>query len=221
MVRVTQNWKHKDSQAVSLSPSLSLSVSLSLSLPLSSHLEAGGEGDDPDRGPDGDPEQSVSDGSVRVVPGPPEELDPRDVVRSVDHLPHQTGQTDRGPEVEAQPPAGHCAAVHEDHVDTGDVQRHPGGQHDAGLGLPEVVHDGQHHEEGVVGRAGTERGHPDKEVGPAVTDGVDQGDERQEEEVKLSHHEGRHHHEPLRGVRPVSPRHTGPVWVFIKHFGSR
>ena len=35
------------------------------------HLEGGGEGDDPDGGAHGDPEQAVGDGGVRVVPGPP------------------------------------------------------------------------------------------------------------------------------------------------------
>ena len=70
---------------------------------------------------------------IRVVPGPPEELDPRDVVRSVDHLPHQAGETDRGPEAEAESPAGDSAGVHEDHVDAGDVERHPRGQHDTSL----------------------------------------------------------------------------------------
>ena len=57
------------------------------------HLEGGGEGDDPDGGAHGDPEQAVGDGGVRVVPGPPEVLDTSQVVRGVDHLTHQPCQT--------------------------------------------------------------------------------------------------------------------------------
>ena len=91
-----------------------------------------------------------------------------DVVGRVDHLPHEAGETDRGPEGEAEPPAGDGAGVHEDHVDTGNVERHPGCEHDAGLGLPEVVHHGQHHKEGVVGSARHQSGRPHRDVNPPL-----------------------------------------------------
>jgi len=161
---------------------------------------------------------SLSDGSVSVVPGPPQELDPRDVVRSVDHLPHEAGEADGGEEGEAEPPGGHGAAVHEHDVHTGDVEGHPRGQHDAGLGLPEVVHDGKDHEESIICSAGTEGGHPDKQVSPAVAGRMNEGHHSQEYEVELSYHKGGQHHEPLGGVGPVTPGQTLPLWIGFKHF---
>ena len=88
------------------------------------------------------------------------------------------------------------------------------------LGLPEVVHYRQDHEEGVVSSASTERGGPDKGVGPAVAEGVQEGDHGQEYEVELSDHEGRQDHEPLGGAVPVVPGEGGPLWVRLKHRGQ-
>ena len=54
------------------------------------HLEGRSEGDDPHCGSHGDAHDPLAHRGVCVVPGPPEELDPSQVIRGVDHLPHQT-----------------------------------------------------------------------------------------------------------------------------------
>ncbi len=67
-----------------------------------------------------------------------------------------------------EPRSSHESAVHEDNVDAGDVQGHPGRQHDARLRLPEVVHERQRHEDGVVHSASDECQGPHHQVGTAL-----------------------------------------------------
>ena len=79
--------------------------------------------------------------------------------------------------------------VEEHNIHTGDVERHPGCQHDACLGdqnrllflkqpllllllpvhlsLPEVVHHGQHHEDSIIDSACCQGGYPHCQVLPA------------------------------------------------------
>ena len=85
------------------------------------------------------------------------------------------------------------------------------------LSLPEVVHEGQEHEDGIVGGAGSEGGDPDHGVGPAVRQGVDQGHQRQEDEVELPDDEGWQHQHALHRVVEVVPGHRVPVRVGVEH----
>ena len=197
------------------------------------HLKRRCECDDPDSGAHRHAEDPLSHRGISVVPGPPEELDPGEVIRGVDHLPHQTWrggywsiglilhvdsvtcEGGGGQEGQAESPSCHSADVHEHDVHAGDVERHAGCDHDARLRLPEVVHEGEKHEDGVIGGAGGQGGQPDQQVPAAVSQGMDQRHQGQEDEEKLPDDEGGHHQEPLHGVIPVVPGQGVPLRVVI------
>ena len=131
------------------------------------------------------------------------------------HVVCDTCEGGGGQEGQAESPSGYSADVHEHDVHAGDVERHAGGDHDARLRLPEVVHEGEEHEDGVIGGASGQGGQPDQQVPAAVSQGMDQRHQGQENEEELPDHERGHHKEPLHGVIPVVPGQGVPLRVVI------
>ena len=153
------------------------------------------------------------------MPSPPEELSPCDIIGRVDHLPHQPSQAGGGQGGQPQSPAGHSGGVHEHIIHTGDVEWHAWSEHDTGLGLPEVVHHGEGHENDIIGSASCECCDPDSYVETTMAAGVDEGDQAEEDEEELSQDKGRKHHEPLYGAVPVVPWQGVPLRVVREHGG--
>mmetsp|Transcript_40128 Transcript_40128/g.85621 ORF Transcript_40128/g.85621 Transcript_40128/m.85621 type:complete len:254 (-) Transcript_40128:9-770(-) len=98
----------------------------------------------------------LADSGIAVVPGPPKISRAIDVVDAIKQMAKQTSDAGLGVRIKTICPREkarrHWCIVHDAGIHLDDVEREARRDHDTGLGLPEVVTDGQEHEENVVCR---------------------------------------------------------------------